>query len=244
MATFHRKGGNFGPEWVATFKRNAGNFAPDYARAFVNAPMLILENGKVRKRSSFESFPISKDITKCPGFFHDQINKVNMQIVIDKDFLRGSGRSIPQAVAYILGVIPGVTKKFTNPKSNVTVGWSEKSTTGPFIGSIRNIITDLNIRINDRIRLEFNIELRTIAAYIINISDDLTPEEQLLELTGLTMEGDITSTLSKSLNVEKKNLYKILSLRKDNELLSLIEGNNKDSSLDKALESFAEILDT
>jgi hypothetical protein len=31
MATFHRKGGNFGPEWVATFKRNAGNFAPDYA---------------------------------------------------------------------------------------------------------------------------------------------------------------------------------------------------------------------
>ena len=31
MATFHRNGGNFGPEWVATFKRNGGSFAPDYA---------------------------------------------------------------------------------------------------------------------------------------------------------------------------------------------------------------------
>ena len=30
-ATFHRNGGNFGPEWVATFKRNGGSFAPDYA---------------------------------------------------------------------------------------------------------------------------------------------------------------------------------------------------------------------
>ena len=32
VATFHRNGGNFGPEWVATFKRNGGNFAPDYAQ--------------------------------------------------------------------------------------------------------------------------------------------------------------------------------------------------------------------
>ena len=31
VATFHRNGGNFGPEWVATFKRNGGSFAPDYA---------------------------------------------------------------------------------------------------------------------------------------------------------------------------------------------------------------------
>jgi len=31
VATFHRNGGNFGPEWVATFKRNRGSFAPDYA---------------------------------------------------------------------------------------------------------------------------------------------------------------------------------------------------------------------
>ena len=31
VAAFHRKGGNFGPEWVATFKRNGGIFAPEYA---------------------------------------------------------------------------------------------------------------------------------------------------------------------------------------------------------------------
>ena len=48
VATFHRNGGNFGPEWVATFKRNGGSFAPDYAimgafRSISNQSMRIEE---------------------------------------------------------------------------------------------------------------------------------------------------------------------------------------------------------
>ena len=40
VATFHRNGGNFGPEWVATFKRNSGKFVLDYATPSINSPKM------------------------------------------------------------------------------------------------------------------------------------------------------------------------------------------------------------
>ena len=211
-------------------------------RTFVNAPELLYENGIVKRRVNIETFHIDKYIEKCSGVFYDRISKLYMQIIVDRDLLRGSGRSIPQAVAYTLGVTPGLNTFFSNQENKVTVGWSIKSATGPFLGSIKNIISDLNIKIDNRIRLEFDIELKTISAVPICITNNLTQEEQFLELTGLSIDGDIRSTLSKSLNVDQKNLYKILTSRKEHELLYLIESNMENSSLDKALESFVNIL--
>jgi len=63
-ATFHRNGGNFGPEWVATFKRNGGSFAPDYAMKYIThiwAPSVksTNESGPV----FFQEFPCSHENT-------------------------------------------------------------------------------------------------------------------------------------------------------------------------------------
>ena len=41
MAAIRRKGGNFGPEWVAAIKRNGGSFAPEYAIIAGGAPIHV-----------------------------------------------------------------------------------------------------------------------------------------------------------------------------------------------------------
>ncbi len=72
-----------------------------------------------------------------------------VRLRVDRDMVRGSGRSCPEAFAHLLGVAVGARRKFRCGNSSVTIAWNERSSTGPYFGSMRKLARELGAEVGD-----------------------------------------------------------------------------------------------
>jgi hypothetical protein len=214
-------------------------------RVYAEAPMFVLEDGWVRLRRSDERYLVNGDITRCRGVYRPAPSVVSYLVTVDRDVLRGSGRTLPAVVASVLGVLPGDKRSFTTSDEVVVITWPSTSAVGPSLGSTRAIAERVGAEDGDLLRLTFNCETATLSGTRIT-SDDLAaanPDAALLLLTGVDTAGrDANTVLAEAVGVHRESLRRTLAERGDpaEELLPPLE---IDESLRGVLGDLAAALD-
>jgi len=108
-------------------------------RVYMKCPMFVIENDFIRLRKQTEPYPIKGSISDAPACYLASEDCLNWRITVDRQFMRGSGRKIPETVAAWLDIEPGQHDYFSHDTTNVVVSWP-KTTLAPSIGSIRALI--------------------------------------------------------------------------------------------------------
>jgi hypothetical protein len=76
-------------------------------RMFANAPAFVREHGFVRLRTTDDAYQVDTRINRVSGLYVDSDERVIFHMDVDRDTLRGSGRSLPEAAATAFGLRPG-----------------------------------------------------------------------------------------------------------------------------------------
>ena len=109
--------------------------------AYLNTPRFTKdENGIIRIRDVEDGINIKTDITKAAACYFSDEGIWCWRKKIDKDTVRGSGCLIPNAFAQHLGCDIGNKIKVSTEFGLITLSWQLTSTTGAYIGSLRQVI--------------------------------------------------------------------------------------------------------
>lgn len=233
------QGGRVELKWLVKELVDLFHVAEVSVRAYAAAPMFVIDNGFVRRRMADESYEVSDDISGCRGVFHVGPGCLSLVVSVNHDVLRGSGRSLPPAVAARLGVAPGRSRAFSHPDGEVQVTWPETAALGPTLGSIRSVIEATGAGDGDRVRLTFDAPTQTLAAERVLDVDDANQKDALFMLTGLRVEGDAHSAVADAVGASVTNVRRVLATRGDNEVLELLGSPPTDAPLEAALADLA-----
>ena len=81
-------------------------------RVYAEAPMFVIEDGWVRLRRDDEPYLVEDPLSGCQGVYRSSESTISMVLPVDNQMLRGSGRTLPSAVAVALGVMPDCSRVF------------------------------------------------------------------------------------------------------------------------------------
>jgi hypothetical protein len=220
-------------------------------RSYVQTPRFRVEGGMVRLRGPHELYEVVASIAETRGCFQLSPARVAWLLTVDADVLRGSGRSLPAAIAAFLGVRPGGERRLhlalqsQSTRTTVPVKWSLTSTGGPSIGSLRSLATFTKAACGSLLRVVFDRDLGTIVAARVNTVhlDRLDPSARITELTGLAVgEHDLIATLASALGVSGDAVRRTLRFRGDGHIADLLPEVEVTSDLHAAIAALGEIL--
>ena len=126
--------------------------APSSVRAYAQAPRFVVEGDIIRLRTASEPVIVSAQIADARGCFQVSPTSVSFCIGVDKEVQRGSGRSLPMAVAAFVGVLPGKERRFHTMQTwhgeapSVVMTWPIDSFSGPTLGSTRALAIEAGAR--------------------------------------------------------------------------------------------------
>ena len=132
--------------------------------AYAAAPMFVVKDGQVRRRRSDEPFVVTRQLRDCAGAFRPLPGVVSLLFAVDRDLLRGSGRASPAPVGVPLGIAPGEERTFQYAAGQLRVSWPIDGATGLRIGSLRMLARMVNARVDERLRLDFDIARALVTA--------------------------------------------------------------------------------
>lgn len=202
---------------VAEVQAMVPDVAEDSIRAYVNrAPAFVVKNGIVRRRTKSDKAPKLPPLRTAPGAFRTGADEIRLALTVDQELLRGSGRTLPRAVAAALGVTPGKRKTFRSDHGPVTVIWRISSTNGATFSSLRAPAMALGAQHGDTLVLAFGVKRRTLTA--ARISADTPSRDRLCILLGRDAD-DPLSALADALDCPPEDVEPLL--RKRNELYLL-----------------------
>ena len=156
-------------------------------------------------------------------------NRWFWRITVNKDWLRGSGRTCPNAFALTLGCKPGTQLKLPSLYGDIAVGWKLHSPTGAHLGSLKKVINSMELQQDDHVFVGFKdgtMEFRGLRAS--QIAQAPTPFAKLALSIGLTETSDIESQnwtlIGRVLGMEEETVsqeqvMKHLMKRRDKELV-------------------------
>lgn len=117
--------------------------------SYLKTPKFVSKNGVVRVRGSKDAVRMATDISKASACYRFGRGVWGWRAKIDKDAVRGSGRSIPRAFARKLGCDIGDKIKVPTEFGEVTLSWPMASTAGASIGSLRRVLDHHGARPGD-----------------------------------------------------------------------------------------------
>lgn len=118
--------------------------------AYLSTPMFTKDkNGIVRIRDVRNGIKISTDIKKTADCYRAANGSWCWRVKINQDIMRGSGCSIPNAFAQLLGCDAGKKTKVSTEYDSVTLSWSLTSTIGATVGSLRQALHNNGAKIGD-----------------------------------------------------------------------------------------------
>jgi hypothetical protein len=237
------QGGSASLNWLVEELSSLFNVADGSVRAYAAAPMFVLEDGMVRLRRSDEPFEHTAELTGIRGTFRTGRTSVSTIVVVDKEILRGSGRSCPAAIALFLGIKPGMRRAFQWGGASILITWPETSAVGPSLGALREVVSLLGADEGDLIRLEFHAHTGFAEATWVSPTSDQSPTERIQQLTGLALGKDIEAALADGLDCTVPQVRRVLDTRGDREILALLGSPASDPSLESALSELANLLD-
>lgn len=184
--------------------------------AYLNTPMFTKdENGNVRVRDTEDIIDIKTDISKSAACYLLNDDAWCWRIKIDKDALRGSGRVIPNAFAMKLGCNLG--KKISVPTEfgEITLSWPLTSTTGAYIGSLRQVLDYHGVAIGDYLFLNATSPYVTFSCLKqdkLNIEDsNLVKLALLLGATNCDTENEALFKIATALDIKQTSKETILT---------------------------------
>jgi len=179
---------------------------------------------------------------------------VSFYFAVDKDVQRGSGRSLPVAVAAFVGVVPGKRRQFRTiqtqggENTNVVITWAIDSTVGPTLGSTRALAIQAGAVLGDLLRLQFDRAEGTVQAVRLRPSElrEVTPIARLSAMTGIPDLDELNAAdrIAASIGVNARELRSKLYRRGDGPLVALLPVASIDPALDAAIAELGTTLES
>lgn len=207
-------------------------------RLYAESPKFIRNGESIRLRSHDDRYEAHSELTNSAGSFAHENGDVSYVFKVDTEVLRGSGRTIPEQVAFNLGLIPGKEIMYSHGAGEVRLTWPLTSAHGPFLGSTRLIAESLNVRPNDFLRLTFGKTKQTLTAAAIRFEEiRQEPQIRILEnATGQKLNAhNARYILGASIAVRPSDVDRTLVERGDKWISDLLPKPEADPHLDSAL---------
>lgn len=159
--------------------------SPSSVRFTARAPMFRISEGMLELRPDDDPYIPRNAVATVPGLFADPGDgRLRWNLVVDKEILRGSGRSAPPELATSLGVDPGDKGVLLWENSAIALSWPTSSHTGPRIGSLKAMAESLGCVAGDTLNLSIAVADNTVDATRI-LSTDLNQEHAFRTITGV-----------------------------------------------------------
>jgi hypothetical protein len=145
-----------------------GGVRPGSVRAYSTAPMFELTGDVIRLRSADNPLIIEPSLDRAPNAsLVDGTTLLLLDVRVDREVLRGSGRTAERGLAAMLGVQPGGSREFMHPEGSVRVTWPMTGWQGGTIGSLRQLVLDAGAVDGSTVRIVFDLAGSTIAAELV-----------------------------------------------------------------------------
>jgi hypothetical protein len=206
-------------------------------RAYAASPAFVVTNGMIRLRREDEIVEVNDRVASAAGLYLRSDGCILFHIKVDADLLRGSGRSIPNSLAVVVGVRPSGVKDFSaGDLGRVRVSWSATALTGAAVGSTRALAEHLGAQRGDLLRLTFDPAAATVEG-------SLQSGSSLEALTGLTVaRGEEATVLGAALGVAPADVRSALDERGDGAVAALVPLLSASPGLDEALSRLDQLL--
>lgn len=223
-------------ELVAEFVGKFG-VSETSVRMYAASPAFVLNEGFVRLRRDDEPYVADTRIARVRGLYLRQSGEVTVEICVDHDVLRGSGRQFYEAAAIALGVGPGERREFVfTDTTRIVVSWPATAVMGPTLGSVRQAALSLDLSEGETFRLILDPRDGTAHAVAVDPTS-------LEGLTGLDVaEEDAATVLATAIGVEVKELRAALQARGDDEVLMFLPVVRPTDDLVDAISEFGDLL--
>ena len=139
---------------------------PVSVRVYMRAAIFDVRGRHVRMREAGRDGDVGSGVPRS--------QTVRMNVPVNAEALRGSGRPCSMTLCRNLGIGPGESRDFAAGGEIVRVGWPATSPT-PHLGSIRNLLQSLQARVGDRLVLTFNGTDNTVDAALHHPGDKAEP---------------------------------------------------------------------
>jgi len=223
-------------------------------RAYAQTPRFVVQGEIIRLRAATEPVVVSAQIADAKGCFQVSATSVSFCLGVDKEVQRGSGRSLPMAVAAFVGVVPGKERRFHTLQTphgdvlSVVVTWPIDSVSGPTLGSTRTLVVDTGAEEGDLLRLQFDRVAGTVHAVRL-IPKELNEAARIVRLsalTGIMGLDDLTAPdlIAAAIGVAKSEVRSRLHRRGDDSLVELLPVTSVDPELDAALAELGAALES
>jgi hypothetical protein len=213
-------------------------------RFFANAPMFVIANGIIRRRTASDPQDPVRPVTSTTGCYLLAPEVLGWRIEVSVDSLRGSGRQMPASIAAWLGVQPGGRRVLTAGGGTVTITWPETSATGSALGSIRALVEHVGARVGDQALLVFRRTEGTLGLTRIDqrMVDAAEGTRRLSLLTGVPLtDGDdvFLHVLGQALGTRGSRAAVAAALRERGEaaLAALVPPEDESPALDAAIDA-------
>ena len=135
---------------------------PESVAGYLYAPLFVVDGDRqVRLRRPDEPMAVPSDIEEVSGVRRLEEDVIELDISIDLDHMRGSGRAVMPQLAGWVGVAPGRGMTFNGPAGTLRLNWS-MSCPQPTFGSYRPHLDAVGAAIGDMVTVTLNRKLRRI----------------------------------------------------------------------------------
>jgi hypothetical protein len=216
-------------------------------RAYLMAPMFIVEGTTVRRRAADEPYIAKSNFTDVPQCYRVGRDSITWRIEVNSDLLRGSGRPLPEAIGAWLNVLPGGRRELDCDGTMVNVTWPESSVMGPSLGSIRMALERHQCRPGEQVIPRFDRSAGTLAVETVDPHQlaDAEGLKRLTLLTGLRPEhgnGDLSIAVVQAVGAsDLPSARGILHRRGEVDLAALIP-HGRDQEIEEAVENLRDLL--
>lgn len=205
-------------------------------RMYGQAPRFVLAEGQIRFRRESEPFAPSteKMLTRRTVFRFDTHTSIRFRIN-DEDF-RGSGRALPDDIAFHLGAKLDQRIVYTGRGLELPITRPSTAPENGSLGSLRELAIALGSESGDELRIDFYRSDRRFAAALVNenILGIADPLEKLRLLTGATgpNAAALLDEIDAALDYPLVGIEAALRVRGDDDILDALQ----ECSIDNAAE--------
>ena len=205
------------------------NVAPGSVRIVAcNAPLFVAEpGGLIRLRRPDEPFEFDSCSHETPFLYQgDEPDVLLWRVAVDSDTLRGSGRRLPVALASHLAISPG-EQRLVPGEQRVRVSWPTTSSSGPAVGSLREVARALGGEEGGFLWLAFDRERLIGAQAIAPMAPSADSEDILRSLLCIDSSASLLQTAATRLfvasdNVDVSIIRNRLRQRREDDLLDAL----------------------
>ncbi|WP_162254296.1 sigma factor-like helix-turn-helix DNA-binding protein [Nocardioides sp. Root151] len=159
-------------------------------RLYSRAPAFLMRGQQVELRTSSHPYEPRNQPERVTGLYRISEDQILLSLVVDRDVVRGSGRSVAHEVATFMGVLPGSSLTLHSDIKDVQLSWRERSNIGPQMGSLKALVEDAGVSQGERVHLVLDREYFTIEARRPSEPTARESREQMLHrLTGLELNA-------------------------------------------------------